>query len=63
MRESIPILYRPVSDDDVTPLEPPTSMPSKPVDPFKQPPPQEAIDMATQMTSLMVGYSNILSLS
>jgi len=37
------------SDDDVTSLEPPMSMPSKPVDPFNQPPPQEAIDMATQM--------------
>jgi hypothetical protein len=40
---------REISDDDVTPLEPPTPMPSKPVDPFNQPPPQEAIDMATQM--------------
>jgi len=40
---------REISDDDVTPLEPPTSMPSRPVDPFNQPPPQEAIDMATQM--------------
>jgi hypothetical protein len=37
------------NDDDVTSLEPPMSMPNKPVDPFNQPPPQEAIDMATQM--------------